>query len=422
MSDTLRLGDHCSKIGSGATPRGGKEVYLPDGPVALIRSQNIYNDRFLHDGLAFISEEQATQLRNVEVQTGDVLLNITGDSVARVCQVDPDVLPARVNQHVAIIRPNPDSIDPRFLRYFLVLPEMQAHMLAYAAAGATRNALTKEMIENFRVPAKPIEEQRVIASTLGALDDKIELNRRMNKTLEAMAQQLFMDWFVDFGPTRAKMEGAEPRLDPTIWEIFPNGLDSSRKPVGWNLGTLGDIAHSPRTGVDPVLVEPETPYIGLEHMPRQSIALTEWEGADKVTSAKSAFQRGDFLFGKLRPYFHKVGVAPFSGICSTDIAVVRPNSESWRSYTICCISRKDFVDYTDRTSTGTKMPRTSWSIMSGYKIPIPTENIAARFDAMCWPMIERIVANIHESRTLAKTRDLLLPKLMSGEIRVTNSK
>src|SRR5690606_17552184 len=105
MPEFLRLGDHCLKIGSGATPRGGKDTYLSSGPYALIRSQNVHNAGFSAAGLAFISEAQAQQLRNVEVIADDVLLNITGDSVARACQVDPDVLPARVNQHVAIIRP-----------------------------------------------------------------------------------------------------------------------------------------------------------------------------------------------------------------------------------------------------------------------------------------------------------------------------
>ncbi|MFC6689152.1 hypothetical protein [Jhaorihella thermophila] len=146
MGETLRLGDFCSKIGSGATPRGGKDSYLEIGPFALIRSQNVYNHGFERTGLAYISENQANALSNVEVQTGDVLLNITGDSVARACQVTDDVLPARVNQHVAIIRPDGQNVDARFLRYYLVSPTMQAEMLALASAGATRPALTKGMI------------------------------------------------------------------------------------------------------------------------------------------------------------------------------------------------------------------------------------------------------------------------------------
>ena len=135
---SLSLGEVCIKIGSGATPRGGKEVYLKDGPYALIRSQNVYNHRFNHDGLAFINQHQATELNNVEVFADDVLLNITGDSVARACQVAPDVLPARVNQHVAIIRPDPHKLSPRFLRYFLVCPEIQAMLLSWAGSGGTK--------------------------------------------------------------------------------------------------------------------------------------------------------------------------------------------------------------------------------------------------------------------------------------------
>ena len=184
---TIRLGFACEKIGSGATPRGGSEVYQATG-ISLIRSQNIYNDGFKRDGLAFIGDKHARELENINVQ---------GDSVARVCQVPDKILPARVNQHVAIIRPRQGTLDARFLHYFLIHPQTQAHMLSLAGAGATRNALTKGMIESFEIKAPSFSEQRAIAAVLGSLDDKIELNRRMNETLEALAQSLFKSWFVD---------------------------------------------------------------------------------------------------------------------------------------------------------------------------------------------------------------------------------
>ena len=413
----LRLRDVCTKIGSGATPRGGKDVYLESGEVALIRSQNVYTDRFERNGLVFIGQEHSDQLSNVEVQGNDVLLNITGDSVARVCQVPADVLPARVNQHVAIIRPDSCRLDPRFLRFFLASPQMQAEMLALAAAGATRNALTKEMIESFEVPKLSVEVQRAIAALLGVLEDKIELNRRMNETLEAMARAIFKDWFVDFGPTRAKAEGRAPYLASELWDLFPNALDDD-KPVGWKQGVLGNVANSPRRGVSPDDVAEDTPYIGLEHMPRRSVALTEWEGAGNVTSNKSAFRKGEFLFGKLRPYFHKVGLTPLDGICSTDIVIVSSRASDWAAFTLACLSSDEFVDYTDRTSTGTKMPRTSWTTMGQYKIWLPSDKVVRAFQSLAQPLLDRLSANIHEARSLAQSRDLLLPKLMSGEIRL----
>jgi type I restriction enzyme S subunit len=281
--------------------------------------------------------------------------------------------------------------------------------------------LNREAAHSITICLPSLPEQRAIAGVLSALDDKIELNRRMNATLEAMARALFRDWFVDFGPTRAKMQGRPPYLAPEIWSLFPDRLDNEGKPEGWEMGTLGDVAESPRRGVKPSEIPEDTPYIGLEHMPRRSIALSEWEGAGKVTSNKSAFRKGEFLFGKLRPYFHKVGVAPVDGICSTDIVVVRPKRKEWLAYTLACISSDDFVEFTNAASTGTKMPRTSWNAMSTYETCLGTEEVAAAFNHLVAPMIESIIANIHESRTLAQTRDLLLPRLMSGEIRVAEA-
>lgn len=415
------LGPLCTKIGSGATPRGGEKVYLRHGVTALIRSQNVYNDGFRTDGLVYLSEEHASQLSNVEVQVGDVLLNITGDSVARCCQVDPRVLPARVNQHVAIIRPRRDELDPAFLRYFLVSPRMQAQMLAWAHAGATRNALTKGMIESFKIPKPHIRTQRRIAAILGSLDGKIELNRRMSRTLERMAQALFKSWFIDFSPVRAKAEG-----DPTagglpdhLAALFPDRLvdaDGSPIPAGWTPGTLGEVADNPRRTVQPSEVPPATPYIGLQHMPRRSIALDVWGRADEVGSGKSCFKEGEILFGKLRPYFHKVGIAPIDGVCSTDILVVTPKASEWNSYVLSVVSSKPFVDYTDSHSAGTKMPRTNWKDMARYPLALPPAPLAKAFQDGVAAVHQRIGVAVRQNRSLSGLRDTLLPKLLSGEL------
>lgn len=196
----VRLGEHCLKIGSGATPKGGSSVYKDSGDICLIRSQNVHNGGFNESGLVYIDEAAASKLRNVIVERNDILLNITGDSVARACLAVENFLPARVNQHVAIIRPNANDFDSRFLRYVLVSPKVQALLLNLSSAGATRNALTKSMIENFEVSKPPLDIQINIANTLESLDNKITLNRQINQILEQMAQALFKSWFVDFDP------------------------------------------------------------------------------------------------------------------------------------------------------------------------------------------------------------------------------
>jgi type I restriction enzyme S subunit len=322
-------------------------------------------------------------------------------------------------------------LDPRFLRYFLVSPEMQSKLMSWAGSGGTRNALTKGMIESFDVPApEDIAEQRAIAHIIGTLDDKIELNRRMSEALEQMARAIFKSWFVNFDLVFAKMEGrlrkgqTLPGLPARLYDLFPDRLVDSELgeiPEGWEAGIFGDVANHPRRGVQPDNIEPETPYIALEHMPRRSIALTEWSTADGLESNKFEFKKGEILFGKLRPYFHKVGVAPVDGVCSTDIVVVAPKNNAWFGFVLGHISSNLFIEYTNAGSTGTKMPRTSWDDMIRYEVALPPEPVAEAYTKLVLPFVERIVASIYESHTLAALRDMLLPKLISGELRVKNT-
>jgi type I restriction enzyme S subunit len=413
-----------TKIGSGSTPRGGAETYLPCRMhFALVRSQNVFDRRFDSDGLVFISDEQARDLRGVMLQPSDILLNITGDGVTfgRSCIVPSDVHPACVNQHVSIIRVDPKRAIPGYVLSFLTHPVVKRYIESFNAGGS-RRAITKGHIESFRLPLPSLPEQSAIAHILGSLDDKIELNRRMNATLEAMAQALFKSWFVDFDPVRAKAAGkAPPGLAPKIAALFPDRFQDSELgeiPEGWTVSSLGDIAENPRRSVQPREIEPSTPYIALEHMPRHCIALSEWGTSESLESDKLAFKRGAFLFGKLRPYFHKVGVAPLDGVCSTDIVVVTPKTESWFGFVLGHISSDVFVDYTSAGSTGTRMPRTSWNEMARYRVVVPNESIGKAFTLHVRHAISRMGVSIQESRILASLRDTLLTKLISGELRV----
>ncbi len=303
-------------------------------------------------------------------------------------------------------------------RYYAIkslpLQEMNADS---AVPGLNRNDAHACLV---RVPDEA--EQRAIAHILGTLDDKIELNRRMNETLEAMARALFKSWFVDFEPVRAKMEGrwqrgeSLPGLPAEHYDLFPDRLVDSELgeiPEGWGVKGLGDVARQRRSGVKPDEIDAESPYIALEHMPKRCIALTQWSNADGLASGKFKFEQGDILFGKLRPYFHKVGVAPLDGVCSTDIVVVHPKSNLWFGFVLGHTSSAEFVDYTDATSTGTRMPRTKWSDMERYKIALPSSDVARAFGDVVQPWIDSILSAIHESRSLAAQRNALLPRLVS---------
>ena len=315
----------------------------------------------------------------------------------------------------AIVALPKDGTDIRYLFYLLGSLELQR-----TAIGSAQPLMTQGGLKVVRTKAPPLAEQKAIAAVLGALDDKIELNRRMNATLEAMARALFQSWFVDFDPVRAKLDGRNPiGLDETTAALFPEHLEETSVghiPKEWTEGKLGDIGTNSRRGVQPGDIAPNTPYIALEHMPRRCIALGNWDDSADVASGKSAFKKGEILFGKLRPYFHKVGVAPFDGVCSTDILVLAPKGPEWFGFLLGHASSDELIQFTDLASTGTKMPRTNWSDISSFKVALPPKPIAAAFTRNIQPILDRIHANLHQSRTLATLRDTLLPKLLSGEL------
>lgn len=306
--------------------------------------------------------------------------------------------------------------DPRFAYYFLRQLNLRRFDSGSAQASLNRNYIYPISI---RIP-RP-NEQRAIANILGALDDKIELNQRMNETLEEIARALFNSWFVDFDPVRAKAGGRNVDLPQSIVGLFPDSFDESefgQIPTGWHMGSVGDVAEHLRRGIQPIEIDETTPYIALDNMPRRCISLSEWGTAEGLESGKFEFRRGEILFGKLRPYFHKVGVAPVDGICSTDIVVVAPRSEVWFGFVLGHISSDAFVEHTNAGSTGTKMPRTSWGEMARFRVAVPPEDVAKAFNVQIRSKIERLLNSIHENHSLVSLRDTLLPKLISGELRV----
>ncbi len=326
-------------------------------------------------------------------------------------------------QRVITLRGKNGFLDNTFLK-FLMQSDYIQDQLKSRATGTTVVGIRQSEIRKIWLPLPPLHEQRAIAHILGTLDDKIELNRRMNETLEAMARAIFKSWFVDFDPVRAKAEGRDTGLPKEIADLFPDGFEESelgKIPRGWKIGELCDLAVQKRRNIQPTKIEAETPYIGLEHMPRKSIALSEWAFSESIESNKFEFNKGDILFGKLRAYFHKVGVAPVNGVCSTDILVISPIKNEWFGFVLSHVSSDSFVEYTDLGASGTRMPRTNWDHMKKYPLIVPSINVSEIFTSKISSLIGKLIENVHASKTLAGLRDTLLPKLLSGEIRVKDA-
>ncbi len=427
----LNLRTVCSKIGSGATPRGGSDVYLERGPFALIRSQNIYNDGFHYGGLAYIGEKHAEELDGVEVLKDDVLLNITGDSVARACQVDPRVLPARVNQHVAIIRPDPKRLDPRFLRYFLVSPAMQAKLLSWAGSGGTRNALTKGMIESFEILApEDISEQRAIGHILGTLDDKIELNRRMNETLVAMAQALFKSWFVDFDPVRAKGEGRDLSLVPPLADLFPDSFEESELgelPAGWATGSVRDLCDSIYSGGTPNTQNPEywdgdIPWLSSGETRDKFVIDTERRitaagVSNSSTRAASALSTVIASAGQGNTR-GQASMLAIESYVNQSVVVLKANPNSSSPYHLFLDLERRYDEFRRVSDGHSSRGSLTTKLLAGLDAILPPSPLVLRFDNQVAPLVARAVGNLRESRALAGLRDTLLPQLISGELRI----
>lgn len=193
--EVKKLGELCSKIGSGATPRGGNESYKDEG-ISLIRSLNVYNNEFRRKDLAYIDDEQAAALSNVTILEDDVLLNITGASVARCCIVPSDLLPARVNQHVCIIRPLDNVLVPIFLNKVLTNISYQIRLLALARSkGATREALPKSVVDSLLVPLPPLSLQHSFAQKIEQIEQQKAAIQKTITDLETLLAARMQYWF-----------------------------------------------------------------------------------------------------------------------------------------------------------------------------------------------------------------------------------
>lgn len=369
-----RLGDVCEKIGSGATPRGGKEAYK-DAGIPIIRSQNIHDWVFQPDGLAFLDDEQAESLSNVEVRSNDVLLNITGDSVARACIVPSERIPARVNQHVAIVRAGKE-INPTYL--LASLQSKKTMLLSLASSGATRNALTKRMIENLDIDLPSREIQDSIAQVLDSIQYKITLNNRLNDYLANLCE--------------------------TIASRYCNDRNSR----------LRDICYQVADHVDYDNANQET-YVSTESL-MQNKDGRQLASSLPTTGKITRYKAGDTLISNIRPYFKKIWYAPFEGTCSGDVIVFRANDPSNAPYLHACLRQDSFFDYVMQGAKGTKMPRGDKKQMMEFKV---ASSCSAEDLILLDSVIKQRSDNDSEITKLQKLRDTLLPKLMSGEIDVS---
>ncbi len=424
-----RLEDICvPRTGIQTGPFGSQlhqEDYVAVG-TPIITVEHLGENRIVHNNVPRVSDTDRDRLVKYSLRSGDIVFSRVG-SVDRRSLVRQDEDGWLFSGRCLRVRPNSEKIDSRYLSYFFGLPAFKEHIRSIAV-GATMPSLNTAILSNVTIlyPYE-IEEQRAIAHILGTLDDKIELNRRMNETLEAMARALFKSWFVDFEPVRAKVEGRDTGLPQEIADLFPDSFENlvqGEVPNGWKLQPLYDTA----TYVNGAAFKNDDFCESNEGLPVIKIAeLKDGISSQTKYSCRNAndaqrINTGDLLYSwsgspdtSLDAFLWTNG----SGLLNQHIfkVVVSSTAQKRFVYYLLKFLRPVLVE-TARNKQTTGLGHVTIADMKRIQVCSPPLSVLFAFDKLIAPLFDRAFCNTLESRTLAAQRDALLPKLLSGEVRV----
>lgn len=360
--------------------------FVPEG-IAFIRAADMSSGVVNFETAGRINDVAKARIRKGIGAPGDVILSHKG-TVGKVA-VAPDDSPEFVCSPQTTFWRSLDQsvINQSYLRYVLASPDFtrQLEVLKGQTDMAPYVSLTDQRSMKITLPA--ISQQSAIAEVLGALDDKIAANTKLAATAD--------DYI------RASLAALSSGVNDIV--------------------AIGKLATNRKDLMDPTSLDPTANYVGLEHIPRRSMWLDTSGTAGAVTSTKARFQLGDVLFGKLRPYFHKVVAAPFAGVCSTDILVLTPVFEELSGFVLASVASDHVVERVTAASEGTRMPRTSWKDLSAVEVAWPGEGMAREFSNLVSTLRAPILSLLQENTALAATRDAILPQLMSGNLRVKDA-
>lgn len=363
--------------------------------------------------------------RKAKPQQHDVVLSRrTNPGVTTVDRTGTDFA---LGQNLVLLRSNGQKIDPPFLKWLVRTPAWWGQIDKFINVGAVFNSLKCADVPNFELPVPPIDTQQRISGLLDAIDTRIDLNRRMNETLEALVRVIFKDWFIDFGPTRAKAEGRAPYLAPELWDPFPDALDEQDKPVGWEEEPVYAQAHWVNGAAYKNMHFTNTP----DALPVIKIAELK-TGVTKNTKStntalgdKYRIMDGELLFswsGNPDTSIDAFIWVGGSAWLNQHIFAVRENGKRPQPFLYAMLKwlKPEFAEIARNKQT-TGLGHVTQQDLKRLLVHIGSTEVMAAFDELMKPIYDRILGNLIEMRVLAQTRDLLVPKLMSGEIHLRDT-
>lgn len=404
------------------------EDYVPSG-VPFVMSGDIWHGRVDVRGCKFIRPEHASSLRVGHSKKGDVLLTHKGNELGR-CGILRDADYAVLTPQVTYYRVlNQQALEPEFLRWLFESPRFQ-HQFKRDAAQSTRPFVSITNQQRLYLSLPPLAEQKAIAAVLGALDDKIEVNRRINATLEAMARALFQSWFVDFDPVRAKLDGRPPAvIDSATAALFPEHFargEHDMLPAGWRLAAIKEVCaiNAWTLGKNDDLETLE--YVEISEVSGGNIAnIATYPRGEEPSRARRRLRHGDTVLSTVRPdrgsYFLALN-PPENRVASTGFAVLTPTKVPW-SFIHAALTQSEVFGHLGQMADGGAYPAVRPEVIGGMQVALPSEpRILEAFHRLCAPLFQHAEANRSQSRNLATLRDTLLPKLLSGEFRIVTEK
>ena len=356
-------------------------------------------------------------------RAGDVVMTTEGP-LGEIAQLDENTARYALGQRIVCMRGKDKVLDNTFLKFLLMSQTLQNTLASYAT-GTTVAGISQKSLRSVPISIPPYKEQIAVGQLLGALDDKIDLNRRINETLEAMARAIFEDWFVDFGPTRAKMEGRTPYLASNIWSVFPDLLDDDGKPQGWEQVAAHEMVEF--NPPERLLRGQPAPYLDMAALPTTGSWAEAPAKREFVSGSK--FRNGDALLARITPCLENGKTAFVQnldegsvGWGSTEFIVMRARPPMPRAYSYILARDLGFRERAIQSMTGTSgRQRVQVDSVANFQVVKPIDEVARAFAELVSPSFEKLAANAKEIETLAATRDLLLPKLISGEIRISDA-
>ena len=382
--------------------------------VPLVRLAGLERGGSILAGCDYLDPKKVSaRWSHFQLELGDVLLS-TSASLGRIAVVGEDGVGAVPYTGIIRMRPKGDNLHPPFIRYLLEGPDFQ-RQAEMVGVGSVIRHFGPMHLRQMTVLVPPLPEQRAIAHVLGTLDDKIDLNRRMNETLEAMARALFKSWFVDFEPVRAKLEGREPYLPPELWSLFPDRLVDSELgeiPEGWGVKALGDCFRL-TMGQSPPGSTYNDEREGLPFFQGSTDFGLRYPENRKYCTVPARIARAEDTLVSVRAPVGAINMAWEQCCIGRGVAALRHNtgSSSFTYYSVWAM-QPELQQY---EQTGTVFGAITGKQFQTQLVIAPPAELVSAFETLVLPWDKYIRSNTAEARSLIAQRDALLPKLVSGE-------